>query len=1110
MKQKTIVGEVRRTQILNLTIFGLLAFLLITLFSWNQFLSAVKYRLLEIDKVLGAMIQNQRSSITGYLQSGDKDKIHPPIFPAVYHQILLGYPTTFTLGFYLPDLDWVIIERDHRRVNLKKNIGAPFDEPEKKYWLSTRASGTSAYEFFWSRVNKTWVFGCGYSINFNRHQAGYTFAFITLSNLIRLYATIGSGIFAIVIGICLFCLLLLKRFNRNICRNTAQLMLLNSNPQFDFIEFQKIAFEFWLNHQRRQSMLANLPWGYLLIQPSGKIVDINDNGLSLIGLNREQVIGADIQKLCPKTSVVKVIETKALVSEETLFSSPPGESKRYFTYSFPMILPSGEEGAMIWILDRIEQAKAQKIIEESTVKIGNILESISEAFFALDQDWRFTYMNQAAEDVLFGKKKEELIGKSVFSAFPTNICSNHYSKFNQVMNERTAACFEIPYADNGTWIEVRAYPAIDGISVFVRDITERKWVEKTTQQLAAIVETSEDAIFSMTLEGKISSWNYGAQKLYGYTAEEAIGKMFLLIIPEDSRASVERTFQKLTRGQLFEDNHTSRVRKDGSIIYVSIKYSLIQDASGNIVEISSIHRDITERIQYEEALAKERELLMVTLNSLTEGVIATDGQDRIFLINEAASHLTGYSQTEAINQPIDEILYIIDDKTSEPITRITSFSTSQNHKLAQSLILVTRNLNEVLISVHSSPIKTSTDIIGAVIVFQDISEKFKIEHELFKTDKLESLGILAGGIAHDFNNILAALLSNIQLAQMKYNRKEDIKKYLQDMVESTHRASDLTRQLLTFSRGGAPVKKAASLGELIGDTAEFALRGSKVKVSCEILKSLWPVEVDTGQISQVIYNLVINAKQAMPRGGAIKITAENMVNDSGNRFDPGNYIKIAVKDQGVGIPKENLGKIFDPFFTTKKEGSGLGLSTSYSIIKRHDGYLEVESEVGLGTTFWVYLPALNQAVILPEGDKEIEVTGGPLKILLMDDEEIILNSVAEMLELYGHQTMSARDGAKAIEIYCHALEEGTPFDVVIMDLTVPGGMGGQEAISQLRNIDPHIRAVVSSGYANDPIISNFERFGFSGVVIKPYRFDELIKVINQVVQSKQLPLKLDF
>lgn len=527
-----------------------------------------------------------------------------------------------------------------------------------------------------------------------------------------------------------------------------------------------------------------------------------------------------------------------------------------------------------------------------------------------------------------------------------------------------------------------------------------------------------------------------------------------------------------------------------------------RDAKGSPV-ILEMGIDVTERKKAEQALVKERELLMITLNSLTEGVIAADPDDRIFLINEAALSLTGFSRTEAVHESLSKILYLIDDQTSEPVNP-SYLNLEQFQKLGRQLILVTKDLKEVPVSVHISPIKSANDgCIGTVTVFRDITEKLKTEQELFKAAKLESLGILAGGIAHDFNNFLTAILSNLQLAQIKYAQNENIEKYLRQSMESTYRASELTRQLLTFSKGGAPVKKAASIIELIHDTAKFALRGSKVKVICHIPKTLWPVEVDTGQISQVIHNLAINAKQAMPKGGIVEIRAENTVIDN-QRFKPGNYIKISFKDQGIGIAREDLPKIFDPYFTTKKEGSGLGLATSYSIIRKHDGYIEVESERGKGTTFYIYLPALVNTETLPETQNEPTVNLKGLRILLMDDEETILKTVSELLEMYGHEVTTASDGEKAIDAYLQGLQSGSPFDLVIMDLTVPGGMGGQEAIAHLRDVDPNIKAIVSSGYANELIIMDYERFGFCGVMTKPYKIEEINKVINQVINSKQL------
>ena len=278
--------------------------------------------------------------------------------------------------------------------------------------------------------------------------------------------------------------------------------------------------------------------------------------------------------------------------------------------------------------------------------------------------------------------------------------------------------------------------------------------------------------------------------------------------------------------------------------------------------------------------------------------------------------------------------------------------------------------------------------------------------------------------------------------------------------------------------------------------------------------NLWPASIDEGQISQVIHNLVINAEHAMPRGGIILITAENITNITSlkkkSHFKPGNYVKITVQDQGIGIPKENLAKIFDPFFTTKKEGNGLGLSTSYSIIQHHDGYIEVESRVGVGTTFHIYLPASNVIIPYVEARKEIAASGEGFKILLMDDEESILNAVGAMLKQYGYQVALVLDGDLAIEAYKEAKNAGEPFDVIIVDLTVPGGKGGQEVVVYLRNFDPNIKAIISSGYANDPIMSDYERFGFAGVASKPYKIDELHAVLQRVINPEQMSLGLSY
>ncbi len=540
-------------------------------------------------------------------------------------------------------------------------------------------------------------------------------------------------------------------------------------------------------------------------------------------------------------------------------------------------------------------------------------------------------------------------------------------------------------------------------------------------------------------------------------------------------------------------------------IWLSANLAPIFDCQHHLKGVVFVFIDITKRKQesqakissiVEEALTKERELLNVTLNSLTEGVIVTDTNSQVILMNEAAATLTGCERDLALGQAIGRILRIVNGKTNEPVTQFSNI-TPYRHP-----VLVTDDLRKIPVAIHTTPILTAEKkIFGMVTVFEDISEKCKTEQELLKTAKLESLGILAGGVAHDFNNILAAIISNLQLALVKLESNEDPQPFLEKTIATTHKASELTKQMLTFSGGGAPLKKNTNLLGLIKGTTELVLRGSNVKVTFMLPDDLWPGQVDEGQISQVLYNLVLNAKQAMPDGGVLEVHAANAVIAAEPSQPLQNWIEIVIQDYGVGIDPEDLTKIYDPFFTTKPDGNGLGLATVYSIINQHDGKIEVESRLGYGTTFKLLLPAAEGATIAMDAMKEVTATTAGQKILFMDDEEGILRAVGELLENFGYQVVLAHHGQEALTEYQKAQAANEPFAVVILDLTIPGGMGGQEVIGLLRECNPQIKAIVSSGYANDPVIANYESYGFSGVVSKPYRIDELLATVNQVIDG---------
>ncbi len=398
---------------------------------------------------------------------------------------------------------------------------------------------------------------------------------------------------------------------------------------------------------------------------------------------------------------------------------------------------------------------------------------------------------------------------------------------------------------------------------------------------------------------------------------------------------------------------------------------------------------------------------------------------------------------------------------------------------------------------NGQPVRTTT-------IFHDITEKKRLEQELLKAQKLESLGVLAGGIAHDFNNFLSGIMGNISLAKLEADQGENIFEALDEALRVTSRASALTRQLLVFSKGGAPVKKTASITDVLRESTVFALRGSKVKCEFNITEGLWPVSVDLGQFSQVIHNLALNAIQAMPQGGTIRLHARNATLEalSGLPLEAGRYVKISLQDEGLGIPREHLAKIFDPYFTTKHQGSGLGLSMTYTTINAHDGHIAVESEMGKGTTFRIYMPASHEELVESE-DREARLKKGAGNILVMDDDEAIRQVTEKILMELGYEVCCASDGAETIALYQDAARSGRPFDAVIMDLTIPGGMGGKEAIQELLSIDPQVTAIVSSGYSNDPIMSDFKKFGFRGVATKPYSIEKLSWVLHDVLMESK-------
>ncbi len=542
----------------------------------------------------------------------------------------------------------------------------------------------------------------------------------------------------------------------------------------------------------------------------------------------------------------------------------------------------------------------------------------------------------------------------------------------------------------------------------------------------------------------------------------------------------------------------------------------MDDQRRHIEETRKLHREAVEALSQarhaEQALAEEKERLSVTLRSIGDGVITTDLNGTVLLINQVAEALTGWTHEEAAGKPLAAVFQNFDLETRERCENPLSMLTWSVAALGvgRSTMLVARDLTERPIELSAVPIRNAGGrTIGMVLAFRDISDALKVQEERAKASKLASLGLLAGGIAHDFNNILMAIMGNVSMARVTTPRSGPAASALAEAERACVHARQLTWQLLTFSKGGVPFKKVLAVSRVLQDSATLAVRGSNVSCAFDIAADLWSVHADEGQLVQVFHNLLINAHEAMPHGGAVKIRAENIFEpglrwEHALRVEPGPYVRISFADRGIGIPQEHLARIFDPYFSTKQRGSGLGLATSYSIVKNHGGYISVESESGRGTTVFVNLPA-SAARELEEPVEALEerpAHGGRGRVLVMDDEAPLRRLTVNMLEFLGYEAEVVDSGAAVLERYQSARKSGRPFDAVMLDLVVPGGMGGKETLEQIGEIDPAVKAIIVSGYAQDPVVSHFVEHGFKAVITKPFSLQELSKTLQSVVERK--------
>ena len=753
-----------------------------------------------------------------------------------------------------------------------------------------------------------------------------------------------------------------------------------------------------------------------------------------------------------------------------------------------------------------------------------LLDAIPTPVFFKDNDGHYTVCNKAFMEFL-GFPKERIVA-GAFCDFPPGILSDRGNQGDaELLRTPGAAVYETTVSNNdgsrldvifnkATYIDVDG--GVAGIVGAVTDVTRLKTAEKSLREsaeeyralalrhdsernlLRALIDSIPDLIFFKDQESVYLGCNKAFEIFAGKSEEELTGLTDFDMFPREVAGFFrEMDLQMLSQG-VTRSNEEWVTYPDGRRVLLDTLKTPYYDQNGQVLGLIGLSRDISERHRGEESLRQKEICLQGILEATADGILAIDQRGAIIKANRKFAELWNIPQSMIDSADDDTLLNFALGQLQEPDSFVRKVKSLYGTTELDTDTLIFKDGR--IFERNSAPLLQEGNIIGRVWSFRDVTEKRKMEEEILRAQKLESVGLLAGGIAHDFNNLLTAVLGNISLAKAQLPQQDRTQPRLREAEKATLRARDLTQQLLTFSKGGAPVRRSASVADLIRETAGFALSGSNVRCEFAICPDLHPIEIDEGQISQVIHNLIINAEHAMPAGGILRVACSEITLAEGEvpPLGEGRYIRIAVSDQGVGIPEEHLQRIFDPFFTTKEKGRGLGLASAYSIIRNHDGQISVSSTPGTGTTFTIHLPASGMVTEVKPVEGET-IRRGSGKILVMDDEETVLEIAAEMLVHLGYEAVCAREGGEAVELYIKAKEAGEPFVAVIADLTIPGGIGGKEMNEQLREAEPGVKVIVSSGYSNDPIMSEYRSYGFRGVICKPYRIEELSEILAEVL-----------
>jgi PAS domain S-box-containing protein len=866
--------------------------------------------------------------------------------------------------------------------------------------------------------------------------------------------------------------------------------------------------------------------GMLVVSSTRQILQVNGQFCNLFGYSRDELVGQSARILHVDQQHYEdwapcFQEAKSglpLASTDYPWRRKDGTVFWCFFAGVKMQLPNGESGVLWNVIDITERKQAEEKLRESDERLRLFFERqlVGMAITSPEKGW--VQVNDKLCQML-GYSREELALMSWEEITHPDDLAHDLSKFNRLLSgEIDDYSIEKRFIHkDGTVIHTNlsvgcvrhSNGSIDYVMALLEDISASRLLglkrEEDQRFLQTILDSISDFIFYKDKNGIFLGCNDSyASRYIGLPKERIIGH------PDVDFNADEELVKKITESDLQVLESGSPLilnpwitQANGKKILVEVLKTPFFDADGNIAGVIGVARDITSNHQVLEAIIQEKEISQRYLDIVGVMLCALNRTGEIILINKKGSQILGYRDNELIGQNWFDVC--VPEYARENVKAVFALQLAGNLAPVEFYEnrVINHNGEERLIAFHNTLLHDEEGICGVLFSGEDITEQRKMHDELLKSQKLESLGVLAGGIAHDFNNILSGIMGNISFARMSLATPDKAEKLLENAEKASLRAAMLATQLLTFAKGGEPIKKKMSVSALLEESLLLALRGANVKGEVDIPGDLHAIEADEGQLSQVFNNLIINAVQAMPGGGVLTIKGKNVTlkDHKGSLLPQGEYLKLSFFDQGCGISKEDQRKIFDPYFTTKSGGNGLGLASAYSIVKRHGGHIGVSSAIGKGTTFTIYLPSMCEASTEHQTETVTQSAGDHAggSILVMDDEAMIREMISEMLAYLGYQVTTCGDGAEAVSLYEAAMKSGAPFSVVIMDLTIPGGVGGKEAAEQILAIDPKARLFVSSGYSNDPIMSDYRAFGFSGAVAKPYNINELGQQLSTVL-----------